>query len=172
MLARIHQNPVLPDDILFLMDVNKETLWFLRGGIPDYMEAHPDGEFVRHAVIDLLADADLSRKTLVHTDFWTDNLLWDGREIIAVLDWEEAGYGDPAIDVAYCRMDMWLNGMGRDAADRCLRVYEEAVGREVENLPLWELAATVRPMFTPSWLKDVRDELRAFIADVKLRLDG
>jgi aminoglycoside phosphotransferase (APT) family kinase protein len=71
-----------------------------------------------------------------------------------VVDWEEAAQGDPAIDVAYCRMEMNLTGM-REAADEFLFVYEEEMQRPVSNLGFWELAAAVRPMFNPNgWISD------------------
>ncbi len=66
-------------------------------------------------------------------------------------------------------MDMYLNGMGRETADRFLHEYEAAAGRTVENLALWELAAAVRPMHDPEWEAECRDELLDFIADARAR---
>jgi aminoglycoside phosphotransferase (APT) family kinase protein len=37
---------------------------------------------------------------IVHGDFWHENLLARGSRLTAVLDWEEAAVGDPAIDLA------------------------------------------------------------------------
>ena len=86
-----------------------------------------------------------------------------------MLDWEETAYGDPCMDIAYTRMDMYLTGMGRETADRFLREYEIAADRRVENLALWELAAAVRPMHWPDWEAECRDELLEFIADARPR---
>ncbi|MBT3269144.1 phosphotransferase [Candidatus Poribacteria bacterium] len=169
MLARIHRTAICDSDMPILMDGNAECVWFLKAGVPDYMHTHPHGELLWHAIADMHAQTTSTSRALLHTDFWTGNVLWDGRDIVAVLDWEEAAYGDPAIDVAYCRMDMHLNGMGSAIADQFLRRYEEAAGRPVEHLALWELAAAVRPMHDGEWEHECRDELLGFIADARRR---
>jgi aminoglycoside phosphotransferase (APT) family kinase protein len=89
---------------------------------------------------------------------------------VAVVDWEEVGRGDPAIDVAYCRMDFFMAGLP-DAGNEFLRVYEQATQRKVANLGFWGLAAAVRPMF--SWNLDAvgLERLDGFISDA-LRLSG
>jgi aminoglycoside phosphotransferase (APT) family kinase protein len=155
-LAQIHSVPCDAEARGFLLDANSEATWFLRSDdVPDYMLAHPDGARVWQAAHDLLSDIQPVPPTLVHIDYWLGNVLWDRGCITAVVDWEEAAYGDPGIDVAYCRMDMCLNGMGRRAADEFLNVYEAEMGRRVANLEFWELAAAVRPMFSPEgWITE------------------
>jgi aminoglycoside phosphotransferase (APT) family kinase protein len=92
--------------------------------------------------------------SIVHIDYWSGNILWEADQISAVVDWEEAAYGNPGIDVAYCRMDMILLGM-QAAADEFLQAYEAETGKPVSNLKLWELAAAVRPMFSPEgWISE------------------
>jgi len=44
-------------------------------------------------------------RRLVHGDIGMDNILTDGKEITAVLDWGQARYGDPVFDVAW--LDLW-----------------------------------------------------------------
>jgi aminoglycoside phosphotransferase (APT) family kinase protein len=65
-----------------------------------------------------------------------------------VLDWEEAAYGDPAIDVAYAIMNLYLRGLP-DAADAFLNNYEAFRGQKLENLAFWQLVESVRPMVDP-----------------------
>ena len=65
----------------------------------------------------------------------------------AVLDWDFASYGDPAIDVAYFRMNQYLRGT-KSAADPFLKSYEEGSGESVRNLGFWELAAAARTLAT------------------------
>jgi aminoglycoside phosphotransferase (APT) family kinase protein len=78
--------------------------------------------------------------------------LWHENEISAVLDWKEAAYGDPVIDIAYARMNMILMGLNQ-SADDFLQIYESEMGCKVENLGFWELAAAVRPMVDPEdWM--------------------
>ncbi|MBN1810954.1 MAG: phosphotransferase [Anaerolineae bacterium] len=173
MLSRIHSVPCHAEAQGFLLDANAEATWFVRSeAVPDYMNVHPDGATVWQAARDLLPDVQPVPPTLVHIDYWLGNVLWDRDRIAAVVDWEEAAYGDPGIDVAYCRMDMFLNGMGRRAADEFLNVYEAEIGRRVVNLGFWELAAAARPMFSPEgWITGppAKERFGQFIADARMR---
>ena len=149
MLVRIHKIPSDADTRGFLLDSNSEHLWFLRNDlVPTYVSAAPDGLTVWHTVRDLLPDIQPVPHTLVHTDYWPGNVLWRAGRISAVVDWEEAGYGDPGADVGYARMNMVLSGLDQ-AADVFLDTYESAAETEVENLGFWELAAAIRPMIDP-----------------------
>jgi aminoglycoside phosphotransferase (APT) family kinase protein len=140
-LARIHAVSLDLAPRSLLLDANQEATWFLRpGSLPDFMCGHPEGERVWQAVRRGFSGLEPVPPTLVHVDYWPGNVLWDGDRISAVVDWEEAALGDPAIDVAYCRMDIALRGMPK-AADEFLRAYESAVGRPLKNLGFWELAA-------------------------------
>jgi aminoglycoside phosphotransferase (APT) family kinase protein len=128
------------------MDANQEALWFLKSsGVPAYMAAHPQGAEIWHELHTLRPKIKPVQPVLIHLDYWSGNILWNGEHIAAIVDWEEAAYGDPAVDVAYCRMEMVLEGLD-DAADTFLSIYEAATGKSVANLGFWELAAAVRPM--------------------------
>jgi aminoglycoside phosphotransferase (APT) family kinase protein len=172
-LTKIHSVPCDAEVRGFLLDANSEATWFLRSGaVPDYMDAHPDGAAVWQMMHDLLPMMQPVPPALVHIDYWLGNVLWDQGRITAVVDWEEAAYGDPGIDVAYSRMDMFLNGMGRRAADEFLNFYEAEMGRRVANLGFWELAAAARPMHNPKgWITGAPAEERfgQFIADATER---
>jgi aminoglycoside phosphotransferase (APT) family kinase protein len=152
-LAKIHSVPCDAEARGFLLEANSAATWFLRRDtVPSVMDAHPDGAMLWQMLRDLLPAIQPAPPTLVHIDYWLGNLLWDRGRIAAVVDWEEAGYGDPGIDVAFCRMDMFLNGMGRRAADEFLNVYEAEMGRQVANLGFWELAAGARQTYDPEGL--------------------
>jgi aminoglycoside phosphotransferase (APT) family kinase protein len=172
MLVRIHSTPCGPVAEGFLLDADSEATWFLRSGtVPDYMEAHPDGAAVWRMAHDLSPNRQQVQPALVHIDYWPGNVLWDQGQITAIVDWEEAAYGDPAIDVAYCRMEMFLSGMGH-VADEFLDTYETEVGHQVANLGFWELAAVARPMFSPEeWLTEypAKEEFRSFITNARRR---
>jgi aminoglycoside phosphotransferase (APT) family kinase protein len=149
MLARIHAVPVDGTPRSLLLDANDEATWFLHSGkVPEFMQAHPDGERVWKTVKTSFPRLDPVPPSLVHVDYWPGNVLWEEDQISAVVDWEEAALGDPGIDVAYCRMDITLRGLF-DAAGEFLRAYEAAAGHPVANLGFWELAAAARPMFAP-----------------------
>lgn len=155
-LASIHTTPIEASDTPFLLDANSEVLWFLKSkdSMPEYISAHPKGNALWQAMLDYLPSMTRVEPALVHIDYWSGNILWDQGVISAVVDWEEAAQGDPCIDVAYCRMDMILSDMS-EAADRFLATYEKETNKPVANLGFWELAAAVRPMFTPDgWISE------------------
>lgn len=146
-LAKIHAIPLTDADLSFLLDGNDEVVWFLRNEkAKASMGEHPDGRSAWQAVHDLLPAIEPVPPTLMHIDYWLGNILWQDGQITAVLDWEEASYGDPGYDVAYLRLELAMLG-GEPLADAFLAAYEAAYGRPVANLALWELAAAAR--FTP-----------------------
>lgn len=137
MLVRIHS---VPCDRAkgCVLDAEKEATWFLRSGpVPDYMAAHPDGRCVWQAVHDLWRHIEQTVSSLVHRNHWRGNALWNHGQITVVVDWEEAAYGDPGIDVAYCLMEMVIMGFIDEAAE-FQSVYKAETGHPVANLTFWE----------------------------------
>ena len=102
-------------------------LFFLRGDWPEKKRRHPLSADIFDAVRELQSAVTQRPSVLVHMDYWHGNVLWHENRVSAVLDWDHASYGDPAIDVAYFRMNMYLRGIKR-AADIFLKRYEEASG--------------------------------------------
>ena len=47
-----------------------------------------------------------SDAVIVHGDFRVGNLIWHGRQVVAVLDWERADLGDPMVDLGFFCMPM------------------------------------------------------------------
>ena len=175
MLARIHQALFREADKPFLMNDDVEVAWFIKERvIPDYMREDADGEMIWHLINEHWHRRQLTTPRFQHTDYWSGNILWLGDEISAVVDWEEAGYGDPACDVAYARMEYFLEGLP-EAADTFSQVYQAETGWELPNLSISELAASVRPMTDPaSWFTRpyMEERYRRFIADAKRALLG
>ena len=155
MLAKIHAIPCGNEEQSFLLKGNAEASWFLKYDSPPiYMQEYPGGVNLWQTLRELYPNIRAISRSLLHIDYWSGNILWHQNEISAVLDWEEAAYGDPAIDVAYARMNMFLMNLP-EAADEFLRVYESETGGKIENLGFWELAASVRPMIDPiDWKVD------------------
>ena len=173
MLARIHQTPFGEADTVFLMDGNVEVAWFIKSGVmPDDIKRDSDGAMVWQLVNEHWCKRLAVPSRFQHTDYWSGNILWLGDEISAVVDWEEAGYGDPAADVAYARMEYFLEGLP-GAAETFLRVYLAETGWQLPNLAICELAASVRPMTDPAgWFTRpyMEERFRKFIADAKMKL--
>lgn len=155
MLAKIHSISCGNEEQSFLLKGNAEASWFLKyDSAPKSMQDFPGGAHLWEMLRELYPNIRAVPPALLHIDYWSGNILWHKNQISAVLDWEEAAYGDPSIDVAYARMNMFLMDLP-DAAGEFLQVYESDMGRKVENLGFWELAASVRPMIDPmDWKVD------------------
>lgn len=175
-LAKIHSISCGEEEQKFLLDGNSEASWFLRfDAPPKYMQDYSGGTDLWHLTKKLYPQIESVQPSLMHIDYWSGNILWHENEISAVIDWEEASYGDPAYDVAYARMNMILMGLP-EAADEFLRVYEFETGSKIKNLGFWELASAVRPMTDPVDWKINGDEgentnfFLKFIEDAKKKL--
>ncbi|HET9906310.1 MAG TPA: phosphotransferase [Anaerolineales bacterium] len=175
-LAKIHSIPCSENEQSFLLNGNEQASWFLNyDSAPHYMQEYPGGadlwSEMRRRSSKLVTDG----PSLLHIDYWSGNILWLENEISAVLDWEEASYGDPAVDVGYALMNIVLMD-APDAADEFLSVYEAEMGRQIKNLVFWELAASVRPMTDPvDWnvheTGSNKDVLLEFIENAKRRAE-
>jgi aminoglycoside phosphotransferase (APT) family kinase protein len=168
-LAQIHSIPIGDEERNFLLVGNSEATWFIKNEMPPaYMKAYPQGAEVWQAVKDNFPLIHPVPPVLMHVDYWSGNILWHRDEIAAVIDWEEASYGDPGYDIAYARMNMILIGLP-EAADEFLRAYETEMGTKVQNLGFWSLAASVRPMTDSEGWNVVNgegfDRLQRFIAE-------
>jgi aminoglycoside phosphotransferase (APT) family kinase protein len=167
-LAGIHAYPCDASAQAFLLEKNLEKLWWRRSGrIPAWMAADPDGRLIWDAVARLLPRQEKTLPRLCHADFWSGNVLCLAGKITAVVDWEEAGYGDPGSDVAYCYMDLVLSGLDQDAQE-FLSTYLSVTGGPVANLTLWKLVAAVRPIYLPEgWIdhSPVRERFRRFVQE-------
>jgi aminoglycoside phosphotransferase (APT) family kinase protein len=146
MLANIHAIPCGQEEQRFLLKGNEEVSWFVKFDAPPaYMQEYPGGADLWRLMKDLYPKLQADTPALLHIDYWSGNILWHENEISAVIDWEEAAYGDPACDVAYAMMNITLMGFP-EAANEFLKVYKSELGREIKNLEFWKLAASVRPM--------------------------
>lgn len=155
LLAKIHAIQLDEAARSFLLDANAEATWFLQGkSAPEFMQKFLGGRRLWQALHERYGSLRPVLPALVHIDYWVGNLLWQDGKISAVLDWEEAACGDPAIDVAYARMHMYLMGLPEEA-DEFLHAYEGETGHSAINLGFWEMAAAARPMADPqAWQMD------------------
>jgi aminoglycoside phosphotransferase (APT) family kinase protein len=75
---------------------------------------------------------DDDKPVLVHGDYGLHNILFDGDDMTAVLDWEAFYPGDRAHDISWL-----LSSIGQHVStDRFMRVYERAGGRNVSRYRL------------------------------------
>lgn len=99
-IARLHQIPIdgLPEREHWL----KET--FLPTNI-SLIEAHLPAKAQRfREAFDSLANFEYTRlpRTIVHGDLYESNCLYNGDNIVAILDWEEVGIAPAVLDLATC----------------------------------------------------------------------
>jgi len=117
---------------------------------------------------------------LLHGDYWPGNILWRDGQLAAIIDWEDAKFGDPLADVANSRMEL-LWALGIDAMQRFTLQYQSLSSINFSNLPYWDLCAALRPAFqiamwagNASTEKIMRERHRWFInqAFEALRVQG
>ena len=153
MLLRVHDVRPSVEDRSHIYDGRWMGLYFLRDSWPDTMAGHPLTAPIFEAVLELRTSLRRVRPVFLHMDYWPGNILWSRGRISGLVDWDAASHGDPALDVGYFRMNMYLRGI-KEAAGIFLDYYESESG-PVENLGFWELACAARPLPAPVlWLPE------------------
>jgi aminoglycoside phosphotransferase (APT) family kinase protein len=157
LLLKIHDISPKPDDRKKLLDGNYESMYFLREDQPQSKAGYPLSDVIYDTVRAYSSSIPPVTTSLIHLDYWPGNVLWRDGQVTAIVDWDFASYGDPALDVAYFRMDMHLRGI-REAAKPFLECYEAESGAAVKNLGFWELAAAAHPLPKPvAWIPASRE---------------
>jgi aminoglycoside phosphotransferase (APT) family kinase protein len=115
---------------------------------------------IRDALEAFGSPAQVNRSVLLHGDYWPGNILWNGADIAAVIDWEDAEVGDPLSDLGNSRLEiLWM--FGDDAMRTFTNYYLALTDLDTSNLPYWDLRAALRPCATMSgWGLDGDDEAR------------
>jgi aminoglycoside phosphotransferase (APT) family kinase protein len=94
-----------------------------------------------------------SARVLVHGDYRMGNLIVDGSDLAAVLDWELVHVGEAHEDLAWFCIRAWrfgapagLGAGGLGSVESFLRAYEEAAGTTVDRVAFhwWLVLATLR----------------------------
>lgn len=118
---------------------------------PETLDLTLDEPLVREALQRVWPWPQHNPDVLLHGDYWPGNLLWRGGELVAVIDWEECGIGDPLADVSVARLDL-LWAFGEQAMWEFTRRYRERTILDWRNLPYWDLRTALRPMSNlPRW---------------------
>lgn len=79
---------------------------------------------------------------LLHGDIWNGNILWQGKKISGIIDWEDAWIGDPLLDIAGARSDQ-VYTYGMEMADQLTKIYLDLRKIDARDLPLWDLVAVL-----------------------------
>ena len=79
---------------------------------------------------------------LVHGDVWGGNMRWSGDTCLGLIDWRNAGAGEPGVDLGELRMQM-AHQYGLDAAVHVLDGWERETGREATDVAYWDVVAAL-----------------------------
>jgi len=112
--------------------------------------AEPDELMRETAIRQVLGDwwprrSELTPRIL-HGDFWPGNTMWVADRLVAVIDWEDAAWGDQRSDLANIRLEL-LWAYGRAACEDFTDRYRAAFGElDLAEQPYWDLVAATRPV--------------------------
>jgi len=80
------------------------------------------------------------QQTLVHRDFYSDNILVEGTRICGVVDWGGLTIADPAMDIGWTRLLITANA-SQALGDSFIQSYTRRNPVVRETLPFWEVFA-------------------------------
>jgi aminoglycoside phosphotransferase (APT) family kinase protein len=85
----------------------------------------------------------VNESVLLHGDFWLGNILWREGVLTAVIDWEDAAYGDPLADLAITRLEMlWMFDL--QTMHNFTAHYQTLTDIDYGNQPYWDLGTVLR----------------------------
>jgi aminoglycoside phosphotransferase (APT) family kinase protein len=143
-LAKIHSVNCATMDLSFLPK-QAEELTELIGNEPANLSVSMEEGRIRDTLEAAWPLSQQNAPVLRHGDFWPGNLLWRDKQLVAVIDWEDAQLGDPLTDLAISRLDM-LCIFGRGAMDSFTQQYHTRMAIDLTDLPYWDLYAALRFM--------------------------
>jgi aminoglycoside phosphotransferase (APT) family kinase protein len=134
-LARIHAFDLTSTDLSFLIEIDY--------GNPDRFKPRSDDSEIARRICDRLSANEpvtpRNQSVLLHGDYWRGNLLWVDDQIVGILDWEDAFIGDPIIDLARSRLELfWTYGVL--PCERFTTQYLSRNDIDIEALAWWDLA--------------------------------
>jgi aminoglycoside phosphotransferase (APT) family kinase protein len=82
-------------------------------------------------------------EVLVHGDHHHGNVLWKGDTVIALIDWDGAGAGNPGLDLGWARLEATF-AYSTAAADEIAYGWTDVTGHSPENLAYWDMVAALQ----------------------------
>jgi aminoglycoside phosphotransferase (APT) family kinase protein len=138
-LAKIHAAPLAEAELAMLLDQREETARILTPAeTPTSLADKRDGPEVWAAMRGAWPQIEPCDPVLVHGDYWPGNTLWKYGRLSGVIDWEQVRRGDPAQDVACCRLDLTML-FGPEAAALFLQTYRDLSKHAIRRLWFWDL---------------------------------
>ncbi len=142
-LGAIHRVDCSGLDRSFLPRQEERFAARLRERAPGADEAG-DERRIREALAGVWPLPQRNSPVLLHGDFWPGNVLWNAGRLVAVIDWEDAAFGDPLADLANARLEM-LWAFGLDTMEDFTEHYVALAVVDRTDLPYWDLCAALRP---------------------------
>jgi aminoglycoside phosphotransferase (APT) family kinase protein len=78
--------------------------------------------------------------TLIHRDYHPENTLWSRSRLTGVVDWTQASWGPPGLDLGHMRWNL-VADYGQQVADRFLERYRAATGNARHDQYYWDLVS-------------------------------
>jgi aminoglycoside phosphotransferase (APT) family kinase protein len=78
--------------------------------------------------------------TLIHRDYHPDNTLWSWGHLSGVVDWTQASWGPPGLDLGHMRWNL-VADHGQQVADQFLAYYRTTTGSACDDQPYWDLVS-------------------------------
>lgn len=115
------------------------------------------------------AELTASPTVLVHSDYWSGNVVWSEGRLTGIVDWSGAVRGPRGFDVGWCRLDLVLL-FDEHLADVFLRAYEAAIGASPGDALLWDSWAAARSHeMVTTWVPNYAPLGRADLDEGELR---
>jgi aminoglycoside phosphotransferase (APT) family kinase protein len=143
-LADLHNAAVARTEVPFLPDI-QEVAGRRLATWPSAPDEALSEAAIRAGLAECWPPSLLNDSRLLHGDYWPGNTLWRNGHLAAVIDWEDAAFGDPLADVGNARLELAM-AFGASAVDDFTRQYR-AARQEIDlaALPYWDLYAALRP---------------------------
>jgi aminoglycoside phosphotransferase (APT) family kinase protein len=143
-LAELHQAGIARADTAHLPDIRDVCSRRLGTG-----PGEPDEALSEAAIRAVLAPAwpppQLNEHRVLHGDFWLGNTLWRDGRLVAVIDWEDAAFGDPLADLANARLELAMLSGAQPVTEFTRQYRARMPGLDLTALPYWDLMAALRP---------------------------
>lgn len=78
-----------------------------------------------------------NKKCFIHGDFHPGNIIWEGKSISGIVDWDNCCIGYRQFDIANIRFDLSLYN-GIEMAESFLTKYEKISGLVIDDMIMWD----------------------------------
>ena len=106
------------------------------------------------------------QQTLVHRDFYSDNILSDGQRISGIVDWGGLTIADPAMDIGWTRLLLTVNA-NPALGNLFIDSYTRRNPAVLETLPFWEVFAGCKRLTAVSLIRAEQAERLSMWAEAQ-----